>query len=83
MLREALYEGLLGIKSVYTRKRAVREDYTSDGTTFSFTIKKRASSSGRVQADGNDVAESLKTVLENEKFAVPQRRLTEFPRSKR
>ncbi|MFR5640919.1 MAG: hypothetical protein ACLUDF_07870 [Butyricicoccus sp.] len=40
MLREALYEGLFEIKSDFTLENELCEDYTSDGTAFSFTIKR-------------------------------------------
>ena len=66
MLREALYEGLFEIKNDFTLENELCEDYTSDETTFSFTIKKGIKFWSGAELTASDVAESLKTVLENE-----------------
>lgn len=76
MLREALYEGLFEIKSDFTLENELCEDYTSDGTTFSFTIKKGIKFWSGAELTASDVAESLKTVLENESSPY-HNRLTE------
>lgn len=76
MLREALYEGLFEIKSDYTLENELCEDYTSDGTTFSFTIKKGIKFWSGAELTASDVSESLKTVLENESSPY-HNRLTE------
>ena len=76
MLREALYEGLFGVKSDFTLENELCEDYTSDGTTFSFTIKKGIKFWSGVELTASDVVESLKTVLENESSPY-HNRLTE------
>lgn len=76
MLREALYEGLFEIKSDFTLENELCEDYTSDGTTFSFTIKKGIKFWSGAELTASDVAESLKSVLENESSPY-HNRLTE------
>lgn len=76
MLREALYEGLFEIKSDFTLENELCEDYTSDGTAFSFTIKKGIKFWSGAELTASDVAESLKTVLENESSPY-HNRLTE------
>ena len=76
MLREALYEGLFEIKNDFTLENELCEDYTSDGTTFSFTIKKGIKFWSGAELTASDVAESLKTVLENESSPY-HNRLTE------
>ena len=76
MLREALYEGLFEIKNDFTLENELCEDYTSDGTTFSFTIKKGIKFRSGAELTASDVAESLKTVLENESSPY-HNRLTE------
>lgn len=76
MLREALYEGLFEIKSDFTLENELCEDYTSDGTTFSFNIKKGIKFWSGAELTASDVVESLKTVLENEKSPY-HNRLTE------
>ena len=76
MLREALYEGLFEIKNDFTLENELCEDYTSDGITFSFTIKKGIKFWSGAELTASDVAESLKTVLENESSPY-HNRLTE------
>lgn len=83
MLREALYEGLFEIKSDFTLENELCEDYTSDGTAFSFTIKKGIKFWSGAELTASDVAESLKTVLENESSPYHNRLTRRLPRSKR
>ena len=76
MLREALYEGLFEIKNDFTAENQLCSEYTSDGTTFTFTLLDGAKFWSGAVLTADDVVESLATVLENEKSPY-HNRLTE------
>ena len=67
MLREALYEGLFEVTNNFTAENVLCEDYTGDGTTFTFTLRSGAKFWSGAEVTAADVVASLQTAINNEK----------------